>query len=108
MTHTKRNLVPSRQLDPGSYEVKDSGTGAQVGFVFVDEMGSSVLIEHWALDQSFKSPTTKDAMVVNELAEEEEFSSFSAFKAAMQQREQNGASYRYVEATCRYYDNLPD
>ncbi len=106
---TTRETGPTRQLDPGTYEVTTSGSGGgtYVGMVFVEGSAEQMVLEHWVLSQVHKSPTVHEGFSVREI-EGPGFSSLAAFFQAMQQQAQNWSKVTYIKATCEYYSYIPN
>lgn len=102
------SMIPYRQLAPGTYDVT-KGTGGnrvQTGYVYVEDGGNNVIVEHWVLLNAFENPTTSQAMAVTK-ASGSGYASLSAFLADMQQHQTSGALQNYVRADCFYYESLP-
>lgn len=101
-------VVPTRQLDPGTYDVRQPGPGGPpplVGFVFVEGSGD-LRVEHWALNPAFASPTGAVGMEVKQ-SPGAGYPSLAAFLDAMRQLQPSNAPFRYVRATCEYFAELP-
>ncbi|MDP2313819.1 MAG: hypothetical protein Q8P41_13000 [Pseudomonadota bacterium] len=101
-------VAPIRQLDPGTYDVRQpngSNPPPLVGFVYVEGSGD-LRVEHWALNPMFASPTTTQSMDVRK-ATGSGHASLGAFLDAMRAIESPNAPFRYVRATCEYFTLLP-
>lgn len=90
-----------RQLDPGTYIVKQDGV--EVGKCYATGTANELVVEHWILYKSFASPTTTLTMKVTEATTP--YTSLSAFTTAMQTEiDSQGEDGVYVKATCVYED----
>ena len=101
-----RTLNPTRQLDDGTFQVsmQQEGTRTDVGMVFVEGTGN-LRVEHYILGAEFESPLSTARMITEK--SDETFDTRARFFAAMKQRMQ-GKPVTYIEATCRYFDEIPE
>mgnify|MGYP005738216381 CR=1 FL=1 len=102
------SAIPFRQLAPGTYDVW-TGMGpnrTHAGFVYAEDGGNNVVVEHWVLLQPFASPSIQVPMEVRE-APGAGYASLSAFLNDMQQHETSGALQSYIRADCFTYATLP-
>ena len=100
--------APTRQIDPGTYLVKNkdvsTGREQEVGMVFVEGDGV-VMVEHYVLEQAYRSPAAEQSMVV--MGTEEWFSNRRDFFAAMRER-LAGKPIKYIRCTAEYSDAIPE
>ncbi|MEZ4469353.1 MAG: hypothetical protein R3F60_00845 [bacterium] len=89
-----------RQVDPGTYNVKQGG--GNIGTLYAEGTAGVMVVEHWVLHAGYQSPTATLNMEVFKVASGG-YTSLTAFLTAMQgQVNSANASATYIKATCVY------